>query len=417
MSLSGALSSAVSALGAQSQAISMISDNIANASTPGYKSVSASFESMLSSSASSSSYSAGGVSVSARYNISEQGLLTASSNDTAIAIEGNGFFCVTDGTTGATYYTRAGDFTVDDDGHLVSNGYYLLGWPTDAAGNVTGGENSASLQRIDTGAVQSIAKATTTETIEANLPAEAAVGDTFTSTLEVYDSLGTASNVTVTWTKTAENGWSATYSDATLASDPSVVTGTSSGTTTITFDGDGNLASVTGNTLAIDWKTGASDSAITIDVGTIGGSDGLTQRASGLATPAVDLKSIDQDGLAYGSLTGVSIEDGGNVTATYSNGETLVIYKVAVATFADPDGLTTLSGGIYEESLASGGATVHQAGVGGAGDIYGSKLEASTADTTEEFSTMITAQQAYSAAAQVVSAVNDMYDTLMSAVR
>ncbi|EJW11914.1 Flagellar hook protein FlgE [Rhodovulum sp. PH10] len=418
MSLSGALSSAVSALNAQSQAISMISDNIANASTTGYKSVSASFESMLSSSTATSSYSAGGVSVSTRYNISEQGLRTSSSNDTAIAIEGNGFFCVSDGKTGsASYYTRAGDFTVDDDGYLVSNGYYLLGWRTDAEGNVTSGENSASLERIDTGTVQSIAKATTTETVEANLPADAAVGDTFTSTLEVYDSLGTASNVTVTWTKTAENAWSATYSDATLASDPSVVTGTSSGTTTITFDGDGNLASVTGNTLAIDWTTGASDSAITIDVGTIGGADGLTQRASGLATPAVDLKSIDQDGLAYGSLTGVSIANGGDVTATYSNGETLVIYKVAVATFADPNGLTTLSGGIYEESLASGGATLHESGVGGAGDIYGSQLESSTADTTEEFSTMITAQQAYSAAAQVVSTVSDMYDTLMSAVR
>jgi flagellar hook protein FlgE len=419
MSLTGALYSAVSAMNSQSQAISIVSDNIANASTTGYKTVTANFESLLTDSGSSSSYSAGGVGVSTRYNISTQGLLAASSSDTAIAVQGNGFFVVSD-ASGSTYYTRNGDFAIDDDdGYLSVNGYYLMGWVTDQEGNVVGGETAGTLTKIDTSALQSVASATTTETIKANLPSDADTGDTFTTTMDVYDSLGTASNVTVTWTKTAENTWTAGFSNPTLASDSTVTTGTATGTITITFNEDGTLASTSPSpaTLAMTWTTGAADSTITMSLGTAGAADGLTQYSSDSDTPSIDLKSIDQDGLAYGSLTDISIEDGGNVTATYSNGSTYVIYKVALATFANADGLTTMSGGVYTESTSSGAATLHEAGAGGAGDIYGSKLESSTADTTEEFSTMITAQQAYSAAAQVVSTVKDMYDTLISAVR
>lgn len=419
MSLTGALYSAVSAMNSQSQAISVVSDNIANASTTGYKTVTASFESLLTDSGSSSSYSSGGVGVSTRYNISSQGLLAASSSDTAIAVQGNGLFVVSD-DSGTIYYTRNGDFaTNDDNGYLSVNGYYLMGWATDQDGNVIGGETAGTLTKIDTSTLQSVASATTTETIKANLPADAATGDTFTTTMDVYDSLGTASNVTVTWTKTAENTWTAGFSNPTLASDSTVSTGTATGSITITFNEDGTLASTSPSpaTVAMTWTTGAADSTITMSLGTAGAADGLTQYSSDSDTPAVDLTSIDQDGLAYGSLTGISIEDGGNVTATYSNGKTYTIYKVALATFANADGLTTMSGGVYSVSTTSGAATLHESGAGGAGTIYGSELESSTADTTEEFSTMITAQQAYSAAAQVVSTVKDMYDTLISAVR
>lgn len=420
MSLSGALNSAVSALNSQSQAISMVSDNIANASTTGYKTVTASFESLLSSSSSSAGYASGGVTVAPRYNISEQGLLTSSSSDTAMAIDGNGFFVVRD-ASGSTYYTRNGDAVIDDaDGYLTINGNYLMGWPTDQDGNVTGGETAATLTRIDTSALQSVASPTTTEIVEANLPADAAVNATFTTTMDVYDSLGTASSVTITWKKTAENNWTASFSNATLSADSSVTSGTVTGTIDIVFNEDGTLASTNPSPAKISisgWTTGAADQVITMDLGTVGGADGLTQLSSDSETPNVDLKKIDQDGLAYGSLTGIAIEDGGNVTATYSNGETYVIYKVAVATFANADGLTTVSGGMYAESTKSGSATLHEAGLGGAGDVLGSKLESSTADTTAEFSTMITAQQAYSAAAQVVSTVSEMYDTLMSSVR
>ena len=103
--------------------------------------------------------------------------------------------------------------------------------------------------------------------------------------------------------------------------------------------------------------------------------------------------------------------------ATYSNGQTTPIYKVIVATFADPNGLVVHSNGMYSSTAESGNATLQTSGQNGAGTVYGSELESSTTDTTGQFSNMISAQQAYSAASQVVSTVSKMFDTLISAMR
>jgi flagellar hook protein FlgE len=419
MSLLGALSSAVSALNAQGQAISIISDNLANASTYGYKTNSASFSSLVTASASTTAYSSGGVLASARSNISVQGLLTTTTTATNIAISGNGFFPVRDGTDGTTiYYTRNGAFTVDNQGYLVNNGYYLLGWPTDAAGKVTGGETAAALQTININSLSSIASATTSATLSATLPADANTGDTYTSTMEVYDSLGTAANVTVTWEKTGDNQWTATFSDPTLASNSSVTAGTvTSAPITINFNSDGTLASTSPSpaTLTIgSWTTGAADSSIALNLGTVGSADGLSQYSTGSSSVSLTVK---QDGVAYGTLTGVKVDTSGNVVATYDNGQTRPIYKIPVATFTNANGLSAMSYGIYAATADSGTASLHESGQGGAGSIKGSELEESTTDTNEEFSNMIAAQQAYSASAQVVTAVNKMFDTLISAVR
>lgn len=421
MSLLGALNSAVSALNAQSQNIAMIADNLANQDTVGYKTTSASFESLVTGST-SSSYSSGGVLVSSRSNISEQGLLTSSSSTTNIAIEGNGFFPVRSGENGTEIlYTRNGAFELNSDGFLVNNGYYLMGWRTDSDGNIIGGMTEGSLELIDTSLVSSSAAATTEASIKANLPADAAVNATFTTSLEVYDSLGTASTLTVTWEKTAENSWSATFADPVLSSNSSTAAGTvSSAAIAITFNEDGTLASTTPDPATVSitgWTTGAADSTITFDFGAAGSATGLTQYSSGSDTPSVDLDSTDQNGIAYGKLSGVTVSDDGSVVASYSNGQKFSIYKIPVATFTNANGLSALSGGVYEATNESGTATLHEAGSGGAGNIAGSALEASTTDTNEEFSTMIAAQQAYSASAQVITAVNKMYDTLIAAVR
>jgi flagellar hook protein FlgE len=205
MSLSGALSSAISALSAQSQALAVISDNIANSQTTGYKTNSALFESLVTSSSSASSYSSGGVTSSARSNISTQGLLTTTTNSTDIAIQGNGFFPVTTSLTGgSTLYTRNGTFSIDSSGYLVNDGSYLLGWRTDASGAVVGNASSDTLVPIDTSIAATSGSATTTTTIAANLPADAAIGAKFPSSMSVYDSLGTANTVQVTWQKTAD---------------------------------------------------------------------------------------------------------------------------------------------------------------------------------------------------------------------
>jgi flagellar hook protein FlgE len=419
MSLLGALNSAVSALSAQSQAIAMISDNLANSSTTGYKTTTASFESMVTASASATSYSSGGVTASARADISAQGLLTTSSSGTSIAISGNGFFPVRDGTSGsAVYYTRNGEFTVNSQGYLTNGSYNLLGWPTDASGNVPGGETAGGLEPINTNAVSSISSPTTTASLQATLPADAAVGDTFTSTMEVYDSLGTAANTTVTWTKTAANQWAAGFSNPTLASDSSVQAGTvTSSDVTVNFNADGTLASTSpaSPTLTIgSWTTGASSSSIALNMGTANKADGLSQYTTGASSVSLQ---VSQDGVAYSKLTGVKVDDNGNVMASYDNGQSRAIYKVPVATFNNPDGLTATDGGIYTETSDSGTAVLHESGEGGAGTVEGGKLEESTTDTSAEFSKMIAAQQAYSASAQVITAVNKMFDTLVSAAR
>jgi len=421
MSLTGALSSAISALSAQSQSLSMISDNIANSDTTGYKTTSGMFDALVTASSNTTSYASGGVTISGRANITQQGLLAATSNATDVAIQGKGFFVVGSATSGGiTSYTRNGAFTIDNAGYLENNGSYLEGWRTDADGNVVGSESASNLSTINTQIASTSGSATTKTTVAANLPSDAATGDTYSSSMTVYDSLGAANTMQITWTKTGANAWSASFANPTSSSDTTTATGTASGTIDITFNSDGSLASTSPSPATVSvtgWTDGAADSTITMNLGTAGGTDGLTQYASGETTPDVNVTSIDSDGLSYGKLSSVSIGKNGVVDATYSNGETIAIYKIAVATFADPNGLSAASDGLYSATVTSGNASLQASGENGAGTIYGSELESSTTDTSSQFSSMISAQQAYSAASQVISTVNKMYDTLISAMR
>ena len=221
MSLTGALSSAISALNAQSQSLAMISDNISNADTTGYKTTSAMFNDLVTASNSATAYTSGGVTVNGRANITQQGLLAATTNATDVAIQGSGFFVTTNATTGGTTsYTRNGAFTTDNSGYLVNNGNYLEGWRTDAQGNIIGNASAASLGPINTQVASTSGSATTKTTIAANLPADAAVGATFNSSMTVYDSLGTASTIQIDWKKTADNAWTASFEQPKLASAP-----------------------------------------------------------------------------------------------------------------------------------------------------------------------------------------------------
>ncbi len=404
MSLSGALSSAISALAAQSTSLSMISDNISNADTTGYKTTSAMFADMVTASSSSTSYSAGGVKVAGRANITQQGLLAATTNATDVAIQGAGFFVVSDAVSnGTTYYTRNGAFVTDNAGFLENGGYYLQGWRTDASGNITG----TTLEPINTQIEPSNAAATTKTTIAANLPADAASGATFNSSTTVYDSLGKPATVDITWTKSATpaNTWTAAFSTTSGS-----VTGSP---VTLTFDNTGALTGTAPSPaqLGIAWTDGAAASTIDLNL------TALTQVATGASTPQVNVTNITSDGSPYGTLSSISIGKNGMVDATYSNGQTIPIYQIAVATFAAPDQLSAHSDGMYTSTVASGNASLQTSGSNGAGTIYGSELESSTTDTSGQFSNMISAQQAYSAASQVITTVNKMYDTLMSAMR
>jgi len=428
MSLTSALYTAVSALQAQSAAISSVSQNIANASTTAYKTTGVSFQDLVTGSGNATTGNvSGGVLYSTYQNMSAQGTIQATDSPTDLALNGDGFFVVTNSASSSTApdytYSRNGSFTTDASGYLVnSEGYYLMGEPTDASGNVTGSANSLdSLTQINTNVVSGMAQATANVTMAANLPADAAVGASFNTSYEVYDSLGVSSTVNQTWTKTGANEWSLSMADPVLTSDNTTTSGTiSPSTATITFNGDGSLASTDPANLAVTisgFSTGATDDTFNLNLGTAGGTTGLTQYASNSTDPQISIGSINQDGIKYGQLTNVTVGKDGIVTANFDNGLSRAIYKIPVATFANANGLTHINGSIYDENEAAGTVTLHDAGTGAAGSITASALEQSTTDTSSEFSRMIVAQQAYSSAAQVVTTAKDMYDTLIGMVR
>jgi len=256
--------------------------------------------------------------------------------------------------------------------------------------------------------------------MDANLPADANVGDIFNTSVEIYDSLGVSHTIDQTWTKTAANTWTLDMSDPYTTSSASPTGTLSPSTIAIVFNGDGSLASYSPDppTISITgYTTGSDNSSITFDIGTIGGTDGLTQYSSNSTNPGIEISLVENDGVRYGQLSSIEIDDTGLVTAVFDNGLRQAVYQVPIATFQSSEGLTHISGTIYDENENAGNYSLHLSGEGGAGAIVSSALESSTADTSDEFNKMITAQQAYSSAAQVVSTVRDMFDTLITAVR
>lgn len=186
MSLSSALNTSISALKAQGAAISSVSENIANTSTTAYKNSEVTFSSLVSGNTTSSGYSSGGVVYTVSQKISEQGQIETTSSSTNIALNGSGFFVVSDqvdSLSSAYVYSRNGDFSTDSDGYLVNTeGYYLMGLRTDSDGNVlaTNSNDLNSLEAIDVNAISGTAQGTSTVTMDANLPADAAVGASLT---------------------------------------------------------------------------------------------------------------------------------------------------------------------------------------------------------------------------------------------
>jgi flagellar hook protein FlgE len=426
MSLSSALNTSISALKAQSAAISSVSENIANTGTTAYKNSKVTFSSLVAGNVTSAGYSTGGVVYKVSQSVTEQGQIATTSSSTNMAINGNGFFVVSSGVddlSSAYKYSRNGDFSTDSDGFLVnSEGYYLMGLRTDSDGNVisTNSNDLSSLEAIDVNSISGTAQATSKVTVDANLPADAAVGSVFNTSTEIFDSLGVSHTIDQTWTKTAANTWTMGMSDPYTSSSASPTGTLSPSSIDFTFNGDGSLASYNPDppTISITgYTTGSNDSSITFDIGTIGGTDGLTQYSSNSTNPDIEISLVENDGVRYGQLSSIDIDDTGLVTAVFDNGLRQAMYQVPVATFQNADGLTHISGTVYDESETAGNYSLHTSGEGGAGTIVSSALESSTADTSDEFNKMITAQQAYSSAAQVVTTVKDMFDTLISAVR
>ncbi len=424
MSLSSALSTAVSGLTAQSRALSAISENIANSSTTAYKTTDVYFQTLVSGSGSATSSSA--VTAKSSQGLSVQGTIASTSVATNVAIQDSGFFVVTGDPKGAAsedLYTRNGSFEKNADGYLVNTeGKYLMGWSTDSDGNVLASNTNdlTGLSAINLGSIGGTAKATTKIDMSANLPADAATGASYTTSMQMIDSLGVSHTIGQTWSKTADNTWSLSLSDPVLTSDGTTQSGTiSGGPYTVTFNTDGSLGSVSPDLdfSVSGFNSGAADSTINLDIGDIGGTSGVTQYASTTSTLGLTNVSTTQDGALYGELSGISIDSTGLVTANFDNGISRAIYQIPIATFSNPNGLTLVSGTTYDENNAAGQVHLNLPGDGGAGSLVASALEGSTTDISSEFNKMIIAQQAYSAASQVVSTASKMFDTLTQAMR
>lgn len=434
MSLNSALNASVSGLRAQSAAIAAVSENIANSRTTAYKNRDISFQALVAGNSTSSGFSAGGVLFSTSQQLNRQGLISASDSGTDIAISGNGFFVVTDDTQAQPSgykYSRNGNFKTDASGFLINNeGYYLLGQRTDDTGRVTSASPNDlnSLSPIDINTISGTAQATQNIRFDMNLPADATVGQAFPSSVEMFDALGVSHTIGISWAKTAANTWVATYSDpkqtntgvtsGTLDTDPT--TAGVQKTITVNFNGNGSVASFVPATPSFSvtgFTTGANNATVNLDLGTAGNVDGLTQYSSNTTTPGLEIFLIDQDGVRFGQLSSLAIDDSGLVTAFFENGVRLPVFQIPIATFPNPNGLTQVSGTTYDENERAGNYNLRLPGQGNAGTIIASSLEGSTTDTSEEFNKMIVAQQAYSSAAQVVSKVDDMFQELISAVR
>jgi flagellar hook protein FlgE len=419
MSIYGAMFAGVSGLAAQSNALGMISDNIANVNTIGYKGVSARFSTLVTQAATQTTHTPGGVMSSPYSFINRQGLLQGSSSGTDLAVAGQGFFVVNQaanpGFGDDFYFTRAGSFNPDQNGNLVNAaGYYLQGYDLRNGTPPPSSSTFTGLQTVNISNLSGSAAATTGIALGVNLPSTAAVTDSFSVTAQVFDSLGNAHDMDVVFTKTALNTWSWAASDPTMDGG-ATSSGTAVGSGDIVFDTDGTpltFSPVAPSVALSGFTTGAGNSTVTLDLGNVGGTNGMTQFAGDFT-----ISNIDQDGVRFGNYTGITINEEGIVTALFDNGQRLDIYQLPLGMFRNPNGLESRSGNVYLETNRSGNFQLNLAGNGGAGDIAPAALESSTVDLAEEFTKMIITQRAYSANTKVITTADDMLDELIRVKR
>jgi flagellar hook protein FlgE len=434
VSLYSALYAGVSGLSAQASAMATVADNITNVNTVGYKETIADFSTLVGGGGSSHSgdYSAGGVTAVAKPLISKGGLLQAANSNSDLAIDGNGFFVVRDGTAADSKvaYTRAGSFTPDKNGLLKNTaGYYLQGWPLDSAGNFSNNGNLNDLQPVDIDSLSGTAQPTTKVQVRINLqsttdpianPTAYVAGDMadgttppqFSRPVQIYDAQGNAHNATMAFVKTGANQWQAEVyvvpaSDVTSPANGLLASGQ------VDFNPDGSLKSLGAGLSSVTpaWSNGAGASPVTLALGTAaagaGGLDGLTQSSDSSA-----LLSSSNDGGLLGDVADVNISDTGIVSAVFEDGTMRAIYQLPLATFPNPDGLTAIQGNAYVVSADSGNVAINPADTQGGGKIASKQLEASTADLATEFTNMIRFQRAYSASSKIVTTVDQMLQDL-----
>jgi flagellar hook protein FlgE len=416
----GSFSAGLSGLNANGTYLSVIGNNLANINTIGFKASVVSFQDLVSQTVGGDSLNplqvGLGVTTGSITPVFSQGAIENTREATNVAIQGGGFLVVAD-ADGSQAYTRAGNFSFDKDGKLVTpDGHFVQGWSE--IDPVTG-EVLATGQPGDLSVPPGILRAplaTSNFTTETNLNANATAGSTFTASVQIYDALGSPHVATITYTKQAAAGaWN--YEVTVPGED--VAGGTagtpySVGTGSLQFNSSGLLGGVNGGAPADislnlpAWVNGATASTLTWNVVEPDGSATLSGYAITSAT-----SSIRQNGSAPGTMDNITISPDGTITATFGAGQAINIGQLALATFNNPKGLVKLGSNLYGVSAAAGIPNVGVAGTGGRGTLIGSALEQSNVDMAQEFTQMILAQRGYQANSKTITVSDELLvDTL-----
>jgi flagellar hook protein FlgE len=405
-----AFSIPLSGLSTSSSELNVIADNLANLNTDGYKDQSLTFSDIFNGMQGSSGNGdpiqlGSGVQIESTTSNFSSGSPTATGISSNMALQGNGFFVV-QGSNNQLSYTRAGNFTTNNAGQLVTpNGQLVMGFPA-VNGVVSTNGALGPISVSQSGTIPG--SATTSFSMDTNLDADSTSGTTFSSPITIYDSLGNPQTLNVTFTNASTtatpNTWS--YSISLPASATSTGTAETVGSGTLTFNTSGQLTNPTGSVTPLNITNladGAAPLSLTWNLNGSSGSPTITQLASASATT-----TTDANGFAVGTLTGYSVLADGTVEGQYSNNQTLALGQVAVASFANEQGLQQTGSNDFEATLASGAAVIGQAGNGGNGTIVGGSVENSNVDLSTEFANMIVAQQGYEANAKVLTTMDQV---------
>ncbi|TPV95485.1 MAG: flagellar hook protein FlgE [Myxococcales bacterium FL481] len=433
MSITGSMYTGAAGLTSHSDAMSVISDNIANVNTVGFKSGRANFTDMLGNVIAGQPSGSGSRIGSVQTNYS-QGALLGTGNVTDLAIQGDGFFMVEGVVDGvrSTYYTRAGQFLIDDQGYLVnSEKLRVQGNPIDANGNLLNSVGDLSFE------FNSIPPEATTEVeLVANLDAEQPVSTAtfditdpagtsdFSTQILVYDSLGNKHELELYFNKTQQTPnpiWE--YHVLTAGPDVGGAAGTwveltdgSGATPSIEFDANGAVVDYSMTSIDAAWL-GANAETIDLNLGTStasggNGVDGVT--SYGLKS-AVTFSS--QDGYPSGDLAGLEIDQTGLMSGLFSNGQSRMLGRVSLAGFANVDGLSRRGAGLYAATNESGSPVVGEPSSGGRGSVASGNLESSNVDLAREFVDMISVQRGFQSNSRSITTADEMLSEVLSLKR
>ncbi|WP_109477239.1 flagellar hook protein FlgE [Paraburkholderia sp. C35] len=406
---------ALSGLAGASKDLDVVSNNIANASTVGFKSGQAQFADMYANALTTAvTNQVGiGVRVSTVAQDFSQGTITSTDRDLDVAINGNGFFELSQ--NGTTVYSRNGQFFMAKNGAITNaDGLQLMGYAANANGTI----NTGSVVPLFIPTSDMPPAATTKIGVQFNLNSQASVPTTApfsatdgtswttTTTVPVYDSLGGDHDVNLYFVKNSVGSWTA-Y--GTTGSPPAPVGPNANGNLgTVTFDNSGNITSPSPASFSLSIPNGADGGAttqpLTLDL------TGTTQfgQASGPTSPPTN------DGWAAGELSRYSIGSDGVITGTYTNGQNRALGQVVLANFTNPNGLVNLGGNIYGQTAASGNPAVAAPGTTDHGQLQGGAVENSNVDLTSELVNLITAQRDYQANSQSIKTQQTVDQTLIN---